>query len=244
MVEIRAGALRLDVGLDDILSGNVECSWSTFYDKDRRSELSALCDKYGSDKGSLGLGPHPYPWPAHTFADFYENRFGHCREYVRNVFECGLGSRNPDLPNNMGPAARSGASLRVWRDYFPNADIYGADIDPATLFQEERIRTCLLDQTSPEAIARMWASLPGVEFDLMIDDGLHSYEAGVCLFEHSHARLKTAGLYIIEDVAEHSMVHFLEYFKGKEFTAEFVTLRQHGVAIIDNSLVVISRRHF
>lgn len=38
-------------------------------------------------------------------------------------------------------AYRPGASLRVWRDFFPNAVIYGWDIDPsAMVYDEERIK--------------------------------------------------------------------------------------------------------
>ena len=47
---------------------------------------------------------------------------------------------------------KPGASLRVWRDYFPNAIIYGADIDKDILFAEERIKTFYIDQLDPVAI--------------------------------------------------------------------------------------------
>ena len=34
-----------------------------------------------------------------------------------------------------------GASLRVWKDFFSNAKIYGSDIDKDILFNEDRIFT-------------------------------------------------------------------------------------------------------
>ena len=42
---------------------------------------------------------------------------------MKLVFECGLGTNNPDLQGNMTVDGMPGASLRVWRDYFKNAQI-------------------------------------------------------------------------------------------------------------------------
>ena len=39
----------------------------------------------------------------------------------------------------MGSEGVPLASLRAWRDYFKNANIYGADIDKGILKDEERI---------------------------------------------------------------------------------------------------------
>ena len=39
------------------------------------------------------------------------------------MFECGLGTNNPNLKSNMTENGIPGASLRVWRDYFFNAKI-------------------------------------------------------------------------------------------------------------------------
>ena len=53
-----------------------------------------------------------------------------------NIFEVGLGTNNVDVPSNMGKDGKPGASLRAWRDYFPNADI-----DTRILFKEDKIQT-------------------------------------------------------------------------------------------------------
>ena len=72
----------------------------------------------------------------------------------------------------MGISAKPGASLRVWRDYFPGANIFGADIDQDILFSENRVETFYLDQTSKESIDAMWRAIKISDFDLIIDDGL------------------------------------------------------------------------
>ena len=55
----------------------------------------------------------------------------------------GIGSLRAEIPSNMlfGGAYQPGASLRGWRDFFPNAQILGLDVDASILFEEERIRT-------------------------------------------------------------------------------------------------------
>src|SRR5271165_7030339 len=172
-LRFRYRGLNFSIPSDKILSDNWDHKYSVHYQKDQLSELSTLCDKYGSDKGAISKTGHPYGWPPHNYADFYEDKFSHCREHFNKVFECGLGTNNPDIPSSMGVSGRPGASLRIWRDYFPNAHIYGADIDKDILFQEERISTFHVDQMSPDSIGQLWNSINTSDFDLIIDDGLH-----------------------------------------------------------------------
>lgn len=210
--------------------------------KDAGNPIAALCDRYGSDKGTLKLAGHPWPWPPHTFADYYHMLFGHCRESIRHVFECGLGTNNPAILSSMGVGGRPGASLRVWRDYFPHAVVVGADIDATVLFQEERIRTFYLDQTDPASIAMLWQAAGIGEFDLMIDDGLHTFEAGLCLFENSIAQLAPHGIYVIEDVAPADLVRFQRHFAGGAYHVEYVSMFRPHAPLENNNLVVVRRR--
>jgi hypothetical protein len=154
-----------------LLGSDLGYSIITHYQQNPVNRISALCDKYGSDKGSNQISGHSYTWPPHTYADHYERLFSHCRGSISSVFECGLGTNNPDIVSNMGVKGRPGASLRVWRDYFPGASIYGADIDREILFEEDRIRTLYVDQTDPQSISEMWSSVSRSSFDLIIDDG-------------------------------------------------------------------------
>jgi hypothetical protein len=211
------------------------------YHKNDRSLLSQLCDEYGSDKGEIKTTGHPYPWPSHTYADFYSRLFDHCRHGVKRVFECGLGTSNPDLLSSMGSGGKPGASLRVWKAYFPNAQIVGADIDRGTLFEEDRIRTFFVDQTRPETIVALWEQAGAGDFDVMVDDGLHTFEAGRCLFENSIARLSPHGIYAIEDVPPVDLLQYQQYFHGKDYVVDYVNLHRPELALADNSLVVIRR---
>jgi hypothetical protein len=214
----------------------------SYYQKNMNCEVSKLCDIYGSDKGELVKGGHPYPWPSHTYADFYERLFSHCRNSVSMVFECGLGTNNPNLPSSMGISGKPGASLRVWRDYFPNATIYGADIDKDVLFEEERIKTYFIDQLDPVAIKSYWEVVGKEDFDFMIDDGLHTFEAGSILFLHSIDKLAANGIYIIEDVHPVDLMRYKDFFRNRKYIVEYVSLFRASIGLADNSLVVVRKQ--
>jgi len=219
----------------------LDSNFHTFYKKNSRSELAHLCDLYGSDKGAASEGGHPYPWASHSYTDYYERLFGHCRSGVKQVFECGLGTNNPDLPSSMGAAAKPGASLRVWRDYFPNADIFGADIDKNILFEEDRIRTFYIDQLDPDAIGACWDKIGADSFDFIVDDGLHTFDAGITLFNHSIDKLSDCGIYVIEDVCFDDLVSFKNWFDGTDYLVDYVAMFRPGFALGDNSLVVVRK---
>jgi hypothetical protein len=208
----------------------------------KSSKLAALCDLYGSDKGSNLTINHPYAWDPHRYTDLYEMLFYGNEDEITSVFECGIGTSNASFPANMGPAGQPGASLRVWRDYFPNAIIYGADIDRDVLFKEERIETFYMDQLDPNSIESATQKFQAGAFDLMVDDGLHTYDAAITLFLNSSHLLSPRGIYVIEDVTPKSMSQIL--MPGvipNSFVVYAVTFHEVGKNQELNSLLVITR---
>jgi 23S rRNA U2552 (ribose-2'-O)-methylase RlmE/FtsJ len=167
------------------------------YNGKPEDELSFLFDFYGSDKGSI----YRYRKNVHTYTDTYHSLFSPVRDKVKAVFECGI---------------FRGASLRVWRDYFSKAMIIGGDIDETSLFEDVRIHTDILDQMNPKIIKMFLSSLEPKypnNFDIIIDDGCHIYEATLCLFENSIDFLKPDGIYVIEDMLEKHFQEYKEYFR-------------------------------
>lgn len=202
--------------------------------------LNQLCDLYGSDKGSVSSAStgHPYPWPAHTYTRVYADLFAASKDRINTVFECGLGTNNPNIKSSMQINGKPGASLRVWRDYFSNAVIYGADIDSNILFTEDRIFTGYMDQTDSSSVAQFWQTYD-VYPDVIIDDGLHEYTAGITLFEGSFERLASNGVYVIEDVHPDDRELYMEYFNKKEVDFRVITLNNTPWKIVNNTLVVV-----
>jgi len=183
--------------------------------------LASLCEKYGSDKDSV-MNKNLLGWPAHNYAAIYEFMFRDSRYSVKSLFECGIGTNNLTIKSNMGTNGMPGASLRVWQDYFPDALIFGGDIDESILFSEDRIKTFHLDQTNPASIAKFFNLCGEIKFDLMIDDGLHEYEAGITLFKNSFSYLSRFGTYIIEDVKHSDINKYRDYFKFSGLDVTFV----------------------
>ena len=235
--------MRMTSKMQALIEDDLEFKFISYYQKNLSCELSALCDIYGTDKGELQKFGHPYSWASHNYADFYARHFDHCRNSVKNVFECGLGTNNPNLPSSMGISGKPGASLRVWRDYFPNSMVYGADIDRDVLFEEERIKTYFIDQLVPASIESYWDLVGITDFDLMVDDGLHTFEAGVTLFLNSVSRLASNGIYVIEDVTINDLVRYKDFFNRKDFIVEYISLHRPAMDISDNSLVVVRKQH-
>lgn len=206
--------------------------------------ISALCDLYGSDKGSMIPFNSTEEWPTHNYADLYHHLFSRFRYSIMNVFECGIGSENPLIPFHFKLSGTPGASLRVWRDYFPQANIYGADIDPSTLFQEDRIKTFQFDQTSKESCEILFSRFDNEFFDIMIDDGFHEFYAGSNLFMNSIDKLSPSGWYIIEDVLPRDLKAYEEFFRPLKFRTQFISMKRdkRGLPSIgSNSLIVIEK---
>ena len=133
-----------------------------------------------------------------------------------------------------------GASLRVWRDYFLNANIYGGDIDKDILFEENRIKTFYVNQLDANSIKSMWDAINLENFDVIIDDGLHEPKANFNFFINSFHKLKKNGVFIIEDVS-YKNIKILKN-KLENYDVDIVTLSsKYKKYYLDNNLIVIRK---
>jgi hypothetical protein len=211
----------------------------------KENKLAELCDRFGTDKGSNLKYNSKAAWPSHTYTDYYHDIFNENRFNVKNIFECGIGSNNSDVKGHFKLESEPGASLKVWREYFPNAVVYGADIDSRCLVQDDRIISMVMDQTEPDSIREYFDQVGSEEFDIMIDDGLHEFSAGIILFENAYKHLKFGGIYIIEDVVLEDLQSYQVYFAESRDYIRFVSLQRDVTglkSIAHNSLIVIEKR--
>ena len=150
--------------------------------------LNSLMKKYGTDKNIWGY--HPY----------YSEAMGKQRLRVKKVLEIGIcGFR--DIPNNV-----VGASLFVWRDYFPNAEIYGIDNDSRFIFNDQpRIHTALADAYNLDQLVNVLRQWGGPMFDMVVDDAVHDPEPQIKLLNILATTLKYGGKYFIEEACPYKM---------------------------------------
>jgi SAM-dependent methyltransferase len=157
-------------------------------EREAAADLGRLFDRYGSDKASH-----------HDYHKVYGPIFARIGN-VEALCEVGLGTNNEDVVSNMTHAGSPGASLRAFRDFLPQARVFGADIDKRVLFSEDRIETFFVDQTDPATFEAL--PLGDARLDLVIDDGLHAPAANITVLNFAVEALRPGGWIVIEDTIE------------------------------------------
>ena len=212
------------------------------FDEKKDTPLCRIMGLNRSDKGNININSC---W--HNYTTFYYSIFKDLREKKLRIFELGLGTNNVNIPSNMGPNGRPGASLYGWKEFFPNSEIFGADIDKGILFNTNKIKTFYCDQTNPDIIKNMWNESSLQEnFDIIIEDGLHTFNANVCFFENSIHKLKPNGYFIIEDIIHTEEHLFINIIKKWELQYEDCLFRllkiPSSINTHDNTLLVVFKR--
>jgi hypothetical protein len=187
--------------------------------------LKEMFDREGTDKGAIWGYHHIYPL-------IFPTAF---RDTVRMVLEVGIGTMIPGAASTMYGWAlanyRPGGSLRVWRDYFPHAMIYGLDIQPDTQFEEDRIHTDLCDSTNADSVTRLFEDR-GAVWDVMIDDGSHDPSDQLATFRNLFRYLRPGGVYAIEDCIDPTSWAVLQGEVGSRSDVE---------SILGGNLIVIKK---
>ena len=200
------------------------------------NNLTKLMNNYFSDKGNLNN--------VHSYTQFYHSIFDSITQNRLNVFEVGIGSIDENVTFHMKHSHQNYlplASLKAWRDYFPNSEIYGADIDEKIITSINRIKTYHVDMTKKESIINMWKNID-IKMDIIIDDGFHSYEANTEFFKYSYEMLNNNGYYIIEDVHRKplNIKKFFYFFEDLNINYQIIDL-PHKNNIKDNCLILIKK---
>ena len=102
----------------------------------------------------------------------------------------------------MGENGTPGASIKALKEFLPNANLYGADDDKNILFQEERIKTCYVDQMNEKSFGGIKTAFGCIKYDLIIDDGLHNVCANLNTLQFALENLNVNGWVVIEDIGK------------------------------------------
>lgn len=183
------------------------------------SYLEHLFTAYGTDKGIWG------------YTAAYEKYLEQKRFDVKRVLEIGIcGFR--DIPNNV-----VGASLFAWRDYFPNAEIFGIDYDPRFIFNDQqRIRTARCDAYNSAQLHEVIDAFGG-NFDLIVDDAVHDPLPQINLLCDLFPYLLRDGVYAIEDVCPYKvpnndLIHMYRHFPQGTQIEEFTTHKDEKLLMV------------
>lgn len=191
-----------------------------------KTELCEIAYKYGTDK---------CPQIYHSYTPFYYELLKDKKDSIKKVLEFGVGSKTNI--RNYNENYRMGSSLYMWRDFFPKAKIYGADILPETVFKDGNIETFLCDERKPKEVEKLIEKI-GSDIDLFIDDGSHLKMNQIRLCLILKPLLKKDVIYIIEDVKypEEVASSIQNYYDCD--IIRFINKRER-----DDNLIIVKNRH-
>ena len=130
---------------------------------------------------------HYHSFHGQSFMHVYEKYMAPMKSTTRNIVEIGI---------------LKGASLKVWKDYFPNATVHGIDIDPTTKVHEDLengIHVHIGDQSSPDFLQKVISEIDG-PIDIVLDDGSHVNDFTIASFRELFPHVSQGGIYIMEDL--------------------------------------------
>ncbi len=155
-----------------------------------RHSLASLAEKYCCDK-----------FFRHNYIPHYELLFEN--RDVKRLLEIGIGYEH--LMKPFVPKYIHGASLWMWRDYFPEAEIFACDIHGDTLINEGPISSFLCDQSKQEDLEQLIEDTGG-NFDVIIDDGSHEPLHQILSAQVLLPYVNPGGVYVIEDALHQKQV--------------------------------------
>lgn len=199
-----------------------------------KPSLGSIAASHYSDKGLFGPSTR---WHCHNYVDIYE---AYLRDFVDDPFrllEIGIGvsGENWDAKIVHGGNSEGGASLKMWQDYFPKAEIYALDINPASKFENVRVKTFVVDQGSRSELEDFKRQIGNIQFDLIIDDGSHRGDHQQISLELLWPILKSGGLYVIEDLNDRG---YGERKVGRHVTKETVSTRNFFLSFAKTSNII------
>lgn len=155
----------------------------------------------------------------HNYLDFYEQNLPD-RNFKGRLLEIGV---------------MDGLSMRMWREYYPNAEIVGLDIKDMSFMHNddwkvpESVKLIRCDATDAKQVKDLGM------FDIILDDGSHYTKDQQKSFEllyYSH--LNDGGVYIIEDLWTsyikrylNAKVNTVKYLKNLEKKGMKMTYFKH-----------------
>lgn len=166
----------------------------------------------------------------HSYVDVYDCLFYRKKLVAKNVLEVGIAL---------------GGSIKLWNDYFENANVYGLDINelvhiPDFLKDKERIKILAgINAYDDEFIKN---NLSDKKFDVVLDDGPHTLESMKDFINKYLPLLTDNGILVIEDIQD---INWINQLKGLVPTEDKKNIQVFDLRInknrADDILFIINR---
>jgi len=169
--------------------------------------LDILVDNSQTDKNTT-----------HSYLSLYNQLLINKKITAKNVLEIGIG--------DFGE--KNGGSIKLWKDFFTNATIYGIDILPINRVIDELLnnsRVILYTSTDGynETFFKTQLLEKNIKFDFLLDDGPHTLES-MKMFIKLYSQVMTDdGILIIEDIQSWDWIDILKN-EVPEFLKQFIRI--------------------
>jgi len=156
--------------------------------------LEQLVDNSRTDKNTT-----------HSYLPLYEELLMSKKETAKNVLEVGIGYL----------AVSNGGSIKLWHDYFINANIYALEYFPLEMVWDEiKNKERIILHTSTDAYNEDFFVNnflnKSLKFDFMLDDGPHTLESMKQFIKLYSQIMTDDGILIVEDVQSWDWIDILK----------------------------------
>lgn len=205
-----------------------------------KTELCGLGSKYGTTKSpflDFNLNNNLERRECNSYTPFYDLLFSSMKYKKINFGEIGI---------------YENASMKMWRNYFPNANLYGWDCKPGSAdeprykvvdFVEKAKRDKLnnvfydyMDVRGEQSISEALGKTK-CKFDVLIDDSDHEFWSQIKVIRSAPMYLNPGSFLIIEDVnytviPEYSFARYIE------------EISRYGHDVYYDSILKVNTKHF
>lgn len=127
---------------------------------------------------------------SHSYLELYTSLLKHKHNTAKHILEVGIWT---------------GGSIKLWRDYFTNAVVYGLDILPHSrvmddLLNDDRIVLYTSTDAYNTAVFNERILAKNITFDFLLDDGPHTHESMSQFIQLYSRVMADDGILIVEDI--------------------------------------------
>jgi len=143
----------------------------------------------------------------HNYIRWYNFYFSCIKDSNLNILEIGVDR---------------GVSLKIWKEYFKNSNIYGIEKN-TSFINKDLVKGCKIfegDHNNIEFLKKVCKSIKG-KFDIIIDDGSNIPSEQIKIFEYLFKKLNQGGIYVIENL----QTSYQDKFRTKDYRSAIEFLR-------------------